>query len=356
MKRKNILIYIIIAIVVISGILFYAFRNKDEAGKEIIISKENTRDYICDKYEDGFITYNGVELIHYDSDMEQKWVCAVDEVSSDVYVDGKYVIIYSENNKIVIVKDGKILSEIKSEKDLRRASVNENGYNVLLTSDRGYKGQCFVYDSKASLAAEFSFGEKYILGAYLMADNRTLVMNVIDDKDDGYKGKILYADIKNGEIIKEIESDSIYSYMKIYKGKVFAENDGRFYCYDKNGNEKWSYEVDSEEIVYIGFSGNYVSMVVKAKDSFGANEILTFNLSGRLKGSYLTESQVTAFDASKGYAAVCVNGKVLLLNRRGKVVSEIETDTNTVNSIKLFKDDDRVLMISEKAVMQKFGR
>ena len=354
MKRKNVLIYILAAAIAVSGILFYTLKNRGDEGREIIISRESTKDYILDKYDDGFVTYNGVELIHYDSDMEQQWVCMIDEAGAAVYVEGKYILLFGENDRIVSVKDGKIVTDIKSDKALRRASVNENGCITALTSDRGYKGQCFVYSDAGKLMAEFSFGEKYILGAYLMSDNKTLVMNVIDDKDNGYISKILYADIKRGEIKKEIEADGINSYMKLYRDKVFSVNGRTLYCYDKNGNEKWSYDIGSENIYNIGFSGNYISMAVKSKDNFGAAEIITFKLGGRLKGRYAADAQITAFDVSEGCTAVCVNGKIILLNSGGKVVSEIEAQQNT-DSIKLF-GNDKVLMISEKAVMQRFGR
>ncbi|MDO5478876.1 MAG: DUF5711 family protein [Clostridia bacterium] len=234
MKRKNTFIYVLILLLVIAGTCFYAIKNRPEDGKEMIISKESTRDYILDKYEKGFVTYNGTELIHYDTDMEQKWVCAVDEAEAEIFVDGKYIVLYNtDNNKIILVRDGKIQYEIKTDKSLRKASVNENGYVTVLTSDKGYKGQCFVYSDKGKQVAEFSFGEKYILGAYLASDNSSLLLNIIEDNDDGYKGKILFADMKSGEIKKEAESGGIYSYMKLYKDKIFAESEGKFYCYDK---------------------------------------------------------------------------------------------------------------------------
>ena len=354
MKRKNAFIFLVILVLVVSGVLFYAFRNKGEEGKEMIISKENTKGYSLDKYEEGFVTYNGIELIHYNTDMDQEWVCTVDEAGAEVYVEGKYIILHNkDNNKVVLVKDGKIVSGVKTDKVLRKASVNENGYMTVLTSDKGYKGQCFVYSDKGKELAEFSFGEKYILGAYLASNNKNLVLNVIDESDSGYKGKILFADIKSGEIKNEIASDEIYSFVKLYEDKVFAESGGNFYCYDKNGKEKWSYAVKSKEILYLGFADKYITMVVKAEESFGANEVLLFNLSGRLKGSYLSESQITAFDSSKGFSAVLQNDKILLINKRGKITSEMEASAN-INSIKLFKNNDKVLMISEKAVMQKF--
>ena len=356
MKKRNFYVYILVFVLIAVCSIIYAVKNKPVEDREMIISRESTSDYVLEKYKDGFVTYNGTELIHYDTEMEQKWVCAVNESGAELYINGDYVVLYNTgNNKVILVKNGEILKEIRTDKALRKATVNENGYMVLLTTDKGYKGQCFVYSDKGEMLAQYSFGERYILGAFLDSDNRSLVINAIEDRKEGYGGELIFTDIKTGKTRNEIEAESIYSYATLYKGRVFAMKDGKLYCYGKKGNEKWSYDSFSGEILFIGFSGKNPVVVVKNTESFGGNEVLIFNMSGRLKGIYQAESQVKAFDTSEGYAAINVNGKILLINSRGKMVSELDADPNT-EVLKLYKKNDKVLTVSEKAIIQKFKR
>lgn len=356
MRKKTVFIYIVVLLMIIATTCIYILKNEKDTGKEIIISKESTKDYVLEKVKSGFVTYNGTELISYDTDMEQKWVIAIEEEEADLFSNEDYILLANpESDELYLVKDGTLIHNIETGKKLRAASVNENGYICALTSDKGYKGQCIVYGKKGEVLAEYSFGEKYILGAYLMKDNRTLVFNVVEDTSAGYAGKIIYSDIKSGKEKKEIVSDGIFSYIKVYENKVFLSEDGTFYCYDKNGKEKWSYSYDSGEPLYIAFSEGYVSMVIKSAEAFRGCEVLTFNFGGRLKGKYETDSHITAFDAHKGFSSFIVNGELFLLNKHGKVVGVSET-SGDIEKIKLFKDEGKVLLLSDKAVMKKISR
>lgn len=356
MKRKAIFIYILVLVLILAATLVYIIKKDNSSEKEIISSKESSKEYTLEKHKDGFVTYNGKELISYDTNMEQKWVVALEEDDAEVSVIDDYILLTSkETGRINLILDGEVSEKIICEKKLRVATVNENGYICALSSDKGYKGQCIVYGKNGKLLAEYSFGDRYILSAFLMKDNRTLVMNVIEDTEGGYSGKILYSDINSGEVRKEIVSETIYSYMNIHKNKVFVSDDKNLYCYDKNGNEKWVYSYDSKEPFYIGFSKGYITIAAKTRDSFRGNEIFTLNLSGRLKGVFESESQITAIDTSEGYSAAIINDELYVINSRGKVVAVSEAD-NEAEEIKLFKKSEKVLLLSDKAVIRGYNR
>ncbi len=356
MKKRNAFIYLLVFILIIGTAFYYAYKNKETDGEDYISSKENAEDYILDKYNNGFITYNGSELIHYDPNMEQKWVLAIDEEGANLSVNDKYILISgTQSNKIYLVKDGKLIYESKIQKDLKSATVNEKGYVTALTSDKGYKGQCLIYDAKGNNLLEYSFGEKYILGAYLASDNKTLVLNTVEDGDVNYLCKVLFMDLQKGEIKNEITEDKVISYLRMYKDKVFIGTDDKISCFNKRGKLIWEHSFDKDSALYIGFDQNYAVMVLKTKENFGGNEVLTFSLSGRLKGRYVSDSQISAFDTSGGFSSVYVNDEILLLNKRGHVTGRVDADSN-IRRIKLFKDANRVMVISNTAFMKRFGR
>ena len=352
--KKRILIYLAVFVIALMATITYAIADKPADGADVITSKENTKDYVLEKYKDGFVTYNGTDLIHYNVKMEQKWVCAIGEPEAELYVKGDYIIISADGkDKVILVKNGNIRSEIKTEKKLINASVNENGYVTVMTSDKGYKGQCFVYSENGENLAEFSFGERYVLGAYLLSDNRTLAINTVIDRDESFDGEILIADIKSGETKNIIAKGGIYTYVNAFSDKVLAINGDTLYCYDKKGREKWS-NTCGTDVLNLNVSGKYISVVSK-NGSFGGNDILTFNLSGRLLGKYSSDFQIMAFDSSNGYSAVLANGEILLVNKRGKVAGSTEGDSN-VKEIKLYEDANKVLILTEKATMKKISK
>ncbi len=356
MKIRNAFIYALIVILIAGTAIYYGYKNKMDVKNEDVYSKENSEDYILDKYKEGFVTYNGSELIHYDTNMEQKWVLAIDEEGADLTVNEKYILISSaQADKIYLVKEGKLIYELKLSKDLRTASLNEKGYVTLLTSDKGYKGQCLIYDNKGNYLAEYSFGKKYILGAFLSSDNKSLVLNTVEDGEGEYICKISFLDLKKGEIKNEVIHEKVVSYMRMYKDRIFVGTEDAVFCYNKKGKLIWEHSFDKDSALYIGFDKGYAVLVLKTKENFGGSEVLTFGLSGRLKGRYVSDSQILAFDTSSGYSSVSVNNEILLINKRGHITGRTDADSN-VREIKLFKDTNRVLVVSTTAVMKRFGR
>lgn len=85
-----------------------------------------------------------------------------------------------------------------------------------MSSDSGYKGQCSVYTDKGERVSRYSYGKKYIVAAFLADDNKSLFMNVIDESENMFKGKIVFSDIKKGEIKAEVETEGIAPFTAVF--------------------------------------------------------------------------------------------------------------------------------------------
>lgn len=354
MKNKKVATLALIAVLIVSVIIFLIIRGNSGDVKEIVISGEIYEECIVEKYKDGFVTFNGKEVIYYDIDMEQQWVTAVSEKDAKLCVNGEYILLYTDSDKIYLIKEGKIVYNIKSNKDLSAAQLNENGYAILLTRDKGYKGQCGVLNNSGKVIAEYSYGKKYILGAYLMPDNNTLVMNVLENTAE-CTGRIEFFELGTKEPVKEITSENMYEYVYVYKDNVFASDGSALYCYNKKAEEKWKYTYENEDILNVIYSDKYVSLVLKSDLVAIGNKIVTLNLKGRTKGIYESDGDVKIFDASDGYTALCINGEVVLVNPKGQPEATVSAEVKT-RKILLFDKGKRVLTVTDKAVMKRFSK
>ena len=202
--------------------------------------------------------------------------------------------------------------------------------------------------------AKYSFGKKYIVSAHLASDNRYLIMNVIEEDEYKSKGKLIFTDIKKGEIINEIEKDKFITYTELSGDKLITVTDDSLTLYTKKGKDK-SYNFNGKNAIHIGVTNSYISLVADSLDSFLGNEILTFTKNGKLKGRYVSETSVNVFDFADGYVAFTDNGEIALINKKGKLVDKVSCDYN-VTKIKLFDGARKVLSISTTATMQSFGR
>ena len=118
MRKKTVFIYIVVLLMIIATTCIYILKNEKDTGKEIIISKESTKDYVLEKVKSGFVTYNGTELISYDTDMEQKWVIAIEEEEADLFSNEDYILLANpESDELYLVKDGTLIHNIETGKN-----------------------------------------------------------------------------------------------------------------------------------------------------------------------------------------------------------------------------------------------
>lgn len=357
MKRKRKIALLALALVIIIfAALVYAVKNAPISEENDFLFKDNADEYEVIKYKNGFLTYDGKLLTFYNSKMEQEWILENDDRNVDISVSDEYILLASkDSNEIRLIKNGKAICDYISDKDIRKASVNDNGYATVLTSDSGYKGQCSVYDKNGIRIARYSYGKKYILSAYLASDNKSLFMSIVDESENMFKGKLLFSNIKNDEEAIEIGTEEIAPFTVMFNNSLLVSSNTALSLYDKNGKIKWSYSYEGAKAEYIKCSDKYVTAVIRSNAGIGSTEVLTFNAGGKLKGHYFSDIPVDAFDVSSGYSAVKTGSEIKLLNKYGKISSFVECNENTYD-IKLYKNENRVLIISGSAQMKRFGR
>lgn len=355
-KRKKIIIYgIMLLFVIAAGVIYAAFNLPVNSGDAFLLN-EHTREYEAIKYKNGFLTFDGKLLAFYETDMSQKWVVSTEESEASLSVSGDMILLYSDDsNKIYIYDDGALISEYASDKKIRSAAVNKSGYAVVLSSDSGYKGQCTVYDKSGKQLARYSYGKKYILAAYLADDNKNLFMNVVDEAENMFKGKLLFVNIDSGKVNAEKETEQIAPFTVMADNMIISSDDEGLKLYNKKGDEKWSFSYDGGRAEYIKYSNKIITLVLKGYEGAGTTSVLSFGTAGKLKGHFASEHPVDALDVSRGYAAIKTGNEIKLLNKRGNVTAVTDCDANTYE-ILLYESRNRVLTLSGSAEIKTFGR
>lgn len=357
MKRRGKILVVLAAL--LAALVFasyYAVKNilPNDDGEFLFAGR--TQDYSFLKYGNGFLTYDNELLSYYGKDAEQEWVIEANDSDSCICVTGDWILIASKDtDKLKLIKNGKVQASFESDKEIRNVYVNNSGYSAVLSSDSGYKGQCSIYNDEGERIARYSYGKKYIVNAYIADDNKSLIMSVIDEEENMFKGKLIFTDIKSGKDKAETETGSIAPFMQLAGNRVIVSDREGMKAYDKNGRLKWSFSYDGGSAEYIKCSDKYITAVIKASGTIGKTEVVTFNQSGREIGRYTSDSPIDAFDVSKGYSAIKVGNEIKLLNRHGKVTAFTECDANTYD-IKLYKNENRVLTVSGTAQIKVFGR
>ncbi len=353
MKHKWILWFLVFLLVLTTS-LYYLIKSKPKES-EWFSYQENIDKYSVEKYQDGFLIYDGVQMIAYDCSLDQKWLLPLAESDAQIDICGKYILVFSmEKDTIYLVKEGAIITSYASKNPICSASVNENGYACVLTADKGYKGQCLVYDNRGRLLAEYSYGDKYIVNAALSKNNRNMMLTVIYENGENFGGELLFTDIRKGTLLNDVMLSEIPSYTGLVGNIFLAADNTALKAYGGNGKEKWSYDTEGGTLEEIQGDGSYLSLCVK-QGNFGVTNIVTLSLFGRLKGQYSSELPIEAIAASDGYTAAYMNNKIVLIDKRGYAVADVVCDS-VLDRMFLYKNEDSVLLLSDTAVMKSFGR
>lgn len=358
-KRNRYILSVVFFILAVALVVsVYLFRG----GKPIVlntnlIAKDSSEGYFIDKYKEGFITYNGDNLIFYDSAINQRWVLQIGEKDTLLYSDESYILLMSRaSGNVYLIRDGKVITKFKEEKSLQGGSVNVNGYICLLTEDKGYTGQCSVYKSNGDRLVTYSYGEKYIINASLAKDNVHLALNVIDETNGSADKKIIFTNIKKGEDVSETLFSENVLYSEFRGNNLLVSDQENLYMFTKTGKEKWAYNYGGNEIEYLDFSDRIISVVLKSNLSFGKREIHMLDGGGRLKGKCVSDTAIGAFDVSETSASFYTEGKILLIDRRGHETGMIETDLKA-DEIMLYRNESSVVCVTENEIrMNKFWR
>lgn len=354
MKHTRWILWLVAVLLILSASLYYYIKSGPKEN-ESLFYQENIDKYHFEKYQDGFVVYDGVQMIGYDSSLNQTWLLPLAESEAEIDVCGAYILVFAPGkDTLYLVKEGKLEASYTSKNPLRSASVNENGYACLLTSDKGYKGQCLVYDKGGKLLTEYSYGDKYIINAALAKDNHSMMLTIIRETIDDFGGELLFTDIRKGTILNEITLSEIPLFTGLSGNVFLAAEDTVLTAYTGAGKEKWRYDAEDGTMEEIRCDGAYLTLTVK-QGSFGVTDIVTLSRGGRLRGRYSSDLPVDTIAVSDGYTAAYINSAVVLLDKRGHLVSTLSCDAR-LDRMFLYKDEDRVLLLSDTALMKSFGR
>lgn len=354
MKKKWVL-WALLIVAVLAALIVYFSKNAVGSKGEIAL-QESISGCLIEKYGDGVVIYDEKQLTYYNRKLEPMWTVVKEEPDARLAVNGDNILLYSTvSGRAYLIRGGSIITTFDPGQTVKAASVNKNGCVCLLTQERGYKGQCLVFNAKGSKEAEYSYGNTYILKADLASDNRHLVMEVIAETEGGFDNKLVFSDIRNEAWNKEIPFDDMITFESVYDDFVLVKDGDALIAYSKDGKERWRYDCTDKEVESVRRDGKYLTAVMKESGIPGTTQVVTMNKNGRVKGIYESELPVTAMDASGGYGALCLGDEIVLINRRGEAVGSTAASANTEN-VYLYGKDRGVLDISDTAIMKFFGR
>lgn len=243
-----------------------------------------------------------------------------------------------------LYKNDKLVSQIKTEREILAAKLNKNGYIAVATSELGYKGVVNIFDKSGKELFKWHSGSGYIGDIDISSKNELAAVQIMTDKEKVYS-KIMLVDTsgkKDARCIAEV--DGIVLKLK-YKtgGGLIAVTDNTVYSFKKNGKQQFVIDFGGKTPVECNIENE--NNMVFAFDSGTNNTILeSYSSRGKLRGRLETDGEVKSFDVNgECILAATING-VYRFSPSGKEKGKIDAGQD-IKKIKIFAGRDEFLSL-----------
>jgi len=312
---------------------------------DIRLSFQSGKNYGARAYGKGMllIANDGIRAI--DSRGRENWSIVSPVTSPMVITKNQYIMLAdNKGTSVNVYEKDKIISQIKTEREILSAKLNKNGYVAVATEELGYKGAVRIFDKSGTEIFKWSSGNGYIGDIDISSKNRLAVAQLMTDKEKIYS-RILVIDPDSQKDAKSIaQIEGIVTKLK-YKnnGGLIAVCDSGVYAFKKNG--KQDYVIDFGSRTPAGCNVENENNMVFAFDSGLNNTVLeSYSSRGKLRGAYETKGEMISFDVNgECILAAGINGAVRITPQgKEKSHSDIKRD---IKSVKIFPGRDEFLSI-----------
>lgn len=290
-----------------------------------------------------FVSNDGIKAV--DSSGRESWSTVAATSSPMVDIENDFIMLADAGgNSINVYKNDKIISQIKTEREILTAKVNKNGYVAVATDELGYKGAVLVFDNHGKEVFKWYSGNGYIGDVDISGDKDIVVSQLVADKEQIYSRIMIIetnADDKS-QCIAEV--DGIVMKLKYKKnGGIIAVTDNGVHIFKRNGKEEC--KIDFEGRIPVGCNIENQGNMVFAFDSGLNNTIIeSYSARGKLRGHYETDGKMLCFDVNGECILAATRNGVTRITPTGKERNHIEI-SGDVKKIKIFAGRDEFLSL-----------
>lgn len=276
---------------------------------------------------------------------KEEWSIAFASTSPSVRVRNKYIMLADVNGKnLALYRGDKLITKIKTEKEIIAASMNKNGYIAAATDELGYKGMVAVFDRSGKEIYRWHSGTGYIGGIDLSPRGRLAVLQIMTDKDKVYT-KVLEMDIRNNKEAKTLTEIDGIALEARYRdnSSLTVVADSAVFNLKSGGKVKG--KIDFEGRTPSGYNIQNENNMVFAFENRLNNTILEmYSSGGTLKGSFDSGDGIKAFDVSGEAVIAAKLHEIVTVSSAGKLKKTVQTHYD-VKNMKIFPSRDKALVI-----------
>lgn len=343
-----ILLFIFLYYAPLFGISINRSNGIDEDNKIDIVSTDSD---IYESYCSDLLIYSNQKITTYNSRGKKNWEYELSsKFTPNIYIKNQFMIVSNNSNgKIYLFENKKEILNTKIDGEIDEIFIDENGNYVVEYSTSGYKKVLGVYSKKGKNLYNAYLSSNPIVNIKMIDNVKQLV--VIQTNTSTFKSGITVSLINSasGENINEIatfDNNFIYDLTIQNRNIIMLLDDKIVKCNIDTKDVANIYTFDSSQVMFIGLSSNYYSLISKElKD----NQENAYSLiSNRLDNTNVSKNKIT--DSPKMFQNTSVLNYLIyqdslqIINKWGVEVKNIKLDFPPKNIV-IFNNGKTIALI-----------
>lgn len=335
-KKRLVVAFVIIVLVAVAII-----SNPDMQGlllgkDSIKVSFQSGVEHSALPYENKMLLISAEGIRAVDEKGQNAWSVVYAMTSPQVLVKDGFIMVADVNGtQINVYEKDKLLWNVKTEKEILTAKINDKGYVAVAADELGYKGVVEVFDNHGKEMFRWHSGEGYIGDIDIAHDGTLAVAQLMTDREAVYT-RIMFVDPKGrkeARCIGEIEGMT----MRI----CFNENDDMIaiadcglFCFDDDGEWRYSNDFDGRIPTACNIE-NQDNMVFVFEGGLNNSVLECYSDNGKLRGKHEADGKIKTFDVNGEYILYSTIGAVKRINPKGELKREMPVNGD-LKEMKMF--------------------
>lgn len=332
---------------------FFAWVGLSSTNNGTTIEFDKTEKYDICELNGNIVLARNANVACIDNRLNARWSIEQGNSAPVIKTSGRYALTYSfDVANAVLTKDGKSVN-LPTDNPIIAASVNKNGYSVLVTREKGYKAQAVVHSPDGNVIYKWHSADNYIVDVDISQDNRTLAVATVDFSTDTVSGGIMFFNFSQdkpyyGQIFK---NNLMMEIQFVDKDSLMAVGDLSTILVKTNGDVEGEYSYNGKKLNDYDIGTDFsLVLVLSQSDSVMDNaEIKFVDKKLKEKGTVVVEDSVSSVDSVRGRTLVAMERRLVLMNNKGKELKSIELNRDVKKAV-LFGNGKSALVASGSIV------
>ena len=222
------------------------------------------------------------------------------------------------------------------------ASMNQNGWFAVVTTEPGYKGLVSVYDAACEKQYEWWSATGYILRAVLSPDNRMLAVLTVESEGTILRFFALNSETTRAEVT--FEGTLVYDMSFLSTNTIRAVGDEGFYIVNQDGSIRGEYPFDGRYLLDYEFGSTSFTALYVSDYRGGGGTLLTLDDSGKILASQQVDRDVVSLSASGRQLLVLTGGGLVLYD--STLVRQYANETLMTARRAILRSSGDILLLS----------